>query len=236
MAQVLAHLTSHMVEMVPLFSDLSVFQVSVYEADWLFHETNASDGSPNFEAVSNWSQTHLAAMQTAGWGDQDDEQMVWKFGYPYVPYSDAGANISIDVDFTGYHGAGFSISADDASWNADVSAWSEGYRDQVVRYMSHFSIALPDASIWPAITEFGAADASCGHWIPDSECEFYWTEDHVEAAYQTVLNAVADWNQDQDVDYRGVYVLDSPSDSGLFGIGFSQPVREVIQEGMAALE
>ena len=235
-AAVMDHLTSYMVESVPLLSDLGVYQVSVYEADWLFHESNAADGSPNFDAVSTWSQAHLAAMEAAGWGDQDDEQLVWKFGYAYVPYSDAQTNVSIDVDFSGYDGAGFSVSADDASWDSDVSHWSEGYRDQVDRYLAHFSNSLPDASVWPAVTEFGAGDASCGHWIPDSECEFYWTEDHIEAAYQTVLSAVADWNLEQDVDVRGVYVLDSPSDSGLFGIGFSQPVREAIQEGMAALE
>ena len=157
-------------------------------------------------------------------------------GYAYVPYSDLDSNIAIEVDFSGYDGAGFSISADDASWDSDVSLWSEGYRDQVDRFLAHFSNALPDASIWPAVTEFGAGDASCGHWVPDSKCEFYWTQDHIEAAYETVLSAVADWNLEQEVDFRGVYVLDSPADSGLFGIGFSQPVREAIQEGMAALE
>ena len=145
--------------------------------------------------------------------------------------------VSIDIDFSGYAGAGFSLSAADASWDSSVKDWSEDYRSQVDRYLEHFHDALPDASIWPAVTELGVADASCGHWSGESEaCESYWTEEHVQAAYAAVLSGVADWNADQEVDYRGVYILDSPTSSGLFGIGYSQPVREVIQEGMAALE
>jgi hypothetical protein len=234
---VLGHLTDHMVEMIPLAEDLGVYQLSVYEPDLLFYEKNNTDGSPNFDAVSSWSQTHLAAMEAGGWGDPDDEQLVWKFGYYYVPPTASGSNVEIDIDFSGYDGAGFSLSAEDASWESDAEVWASIYRNQVDRFLEHFANSLPDSRIWPAVTEFGAADASCGYWSsPDEPCEIYWTEEHMVAAFEAVLEGVNDWNTSHTVDFRGVHVLDSDSDSGLFSIGGSEVVRNAIAEGLAALE
>ena len=87
------------------------------------------------------------------------------------------------------------------------------------------------------MTEFGAADASCGFWNGTEEsCEKYWSEGHIEAAFEAVLSAVRDWNADHDGLYRGVYVLDSPTDSGLFGLASSEDVQLAVQEGLAELE
>jgi hypothetical protein len=234
---VLGHLSDHMVEMVPLAKDLGVYQLSVYEPDLLFYEKTNTDGSPNFDTVSAWSQTHLAAMQAAGWGDSEDEQLIWKFGYYYVPPTASGSNVTIDIDFSGYDGAGFSLSAEDASWESDATVWASIYRNQVDRFLEHFVDSLPDSTVWPAVTEFGAADASCGYWSsPDDPCEIYWTEEHMVAAYESVLDGVREWNTSHSVDYRGVFVFDPASDTGMFSIGGSETVRDAIQEGLAALE
>ncbi len=234
---VLGHLTQHMVDLVPLAEDLDVYQLSVYEPDLLFYEKTNTDGSPNFDAVSTWSQTHLAAMQDAGWGDEEDEQLIWKFGYYYVPPTASGSNVPIDIDFSGYDGAGFSLSAEDESWEEDAEVWSSIYANQVDRFLAHFSESLPDASVWPAITEFGVGDASCGSWSsPDDPCDIYWTEEHVIAAFEAVLEGVQKWNDTEETQFRGVYLLDSPPDTGLFSIADSAVVRDSIQEGMAALE
>jgi hypothetical protein len=234
---VLGHLTDHMVAMVPMAEELEITQISVYKPDLLFYEKTNDDGSPNFDAVSAWSQTHLAAMEAAGWGDEDNEQLIWKFGYDYVPPTASESNIPIDIDFSGYDGAGFSLSAADASWESDAEVWAALYRDQVDRFLVHFAGSLPEASGWPAITELGVADASCGYWSsPDEVCEIYWTEEHIMAAFDAVLTGVSEWNSTEDEDFRGVYILDSPSDSGMFSIGESQNVRTVIEEGLAALE
>ena len=235
--EVLGHLTDHMVGLVPLMEEMGIYQLSVYEPDLLFYEKTNTDGSPNFDAVSRWSQTHRLEMAAAGWGDTPGEQLIWKFGYYYVPPTASGSNVPIDIDFSGYDGAGFSISAEDPSWESEPSIWASIYRNQVDRFLEHFAESLPDDTVWPAITEFGAADAICGFWLGESaQCSVDWTEAHIEAAFHEVTNAVHEWNISNEVQYRGVYALDSPSDSDLFGFHDSALVRETLAEGLAELE
>ena len=230
-------LTEYMVDLVPLARELGIYQLSVNEADLFLHETGA-DGRPDFSKVSAWGQTHRAAMQAAGWGLDDTEQLVWKTGYGYVPFSETSPVTAIELDFTGYTAAGLSLTPSDQSWVADPETYAVQYRAMVDRSLAHLNDALPEGETWPLVTEFGAWGCECGFWNVDdpSECDRYWSEAHIQVVFSTVFEAVVNWNSMKERDYRGVFVMDSPTDSMQFGLNHSLAVQETIQAGLSSLD
>jgi hypothetical protein len=224
-------LTSYMVELVPLARELGIYQLSVNEADLFLHETYA-DATPDFSTVSAWGQDLRIEMEAAGWGQNENEQLVWKTGYGSIDAT------PVDLDFTGYTSAGFSLTPSDNSWVEDPEEFGEAWRGVVDRTLAHFVDALPDDQIWPSVTEFGAWGCECGFWNTDnpSDCERYWSEEHIQVVFSTGIEGVADWNASKDVDYRGVFVMDSPTDSYQFGLSDSDAVQQTIREGLEALD
>ena len=136
-------LTEYMVDLVPLARELGIYQLSVNEADLFLHETHAN-GKPDFSKVSAWGQTHREAMQAVGWGLDDREQLVWKTGYGYVPFSETNPVTAMELDFTGYTAAGLSLTPSDQSWVADPDIYGQQYRVMVDRSLALLDDALPE--------------------------------------------------------------------------------------------
>jgi hypothetical protein len=233
---VLEVMSDYMVDMVPLAETLGVRMLFVNEADLFFYETRA-DESLDFSTVSAWSQQFKSDLEDAGWGDEEDELILWKTGYSYVPFLEDGIYTDIQLDMDGFDMAGFSITPDDKNFDADLDTWAAGYRSMVDRFVADFAAAMPDETVLPAVTEFGAWDAACGFWnaTPDT-CERYWTEEHLAAAYSTVFDSIAEWNATQEPKFRGVFPMSSPLRSGQFTIATSTFVQDTIADGMAQLD
>ena len=233
---VLAVLGDYFLSMVPLAEELDIAILSVNETDLSFYETN-SDGTPDFSVVSAWSQQIRVDMEAAGWGDEPDELLLWKTGYGYVPFMEHGVYQSIDVDMSGYPAAGFSIAPENMHWQEDVTAWAEGYRAHVDRYIQTFTAAMPSENTWPSISEFGVWDFGCGFWNEDKgPCELYWTEEHIAMAFTTVYEAIADWNATQEPKLQAAFAMNSPVRSGQFEWASSERVQEAIAAGIALLD
>ena len=230
-------LGAYMVDLIPLARELGIYQLSVNEADLFLHETH-SDATPDFSKVSSWGQELRSDMEAEGWGLSDDEQLIWKTGYGFVPFDSGSTPVGVDLDFSGYTGAGFSITPSDDAWIEDPEEFGAQYRDMVERSLEHFADAIPEGETWPSITEMGAWGCGCGFWnVEDaSECERYWSEAHIQEVYSAVMDAVAAWNQREELTYRGVFVMDSPTDSGQFGLSDSGAVQETIRVGLEGLD
>ena len=199
----------------------------------------AVGGTPDFGMISDWGQELQEAMRAAGWGDERGEVLIWKTGYSTVPMNPEGINTDLGIDFSGYSGAGFSLTPDDMSWQEDPILWAESYRSQIDRTLVHFASMLPeDGGTWPAVTEFGAWAAPCGFWNAENaeHCESFWSEDHIVEAYAQVLDAVRVYNESNDQDYRAVFPMDAPWDSNQFALHYSERVQEAIREGLANLD
>jgi hypothetical protein len=232
---VLEVMGEYLLSMVPLAEELDIKLLSVNEADLFFYETD-ENGTLDFSVVSAWKQQMRVELEAAGWGDEDDELLLWKTGYGYVPFLEDGIYQSIDIDMSGFDGAGFSVTPDDKNWDEDVEVWAANYRNQVDRFIAEFAMAVPDGT-WPSVTEFGAWDSACGFWNEDiGACEKYWSEEHVARAYTTVYEALAEWNLTQEPKYRGAFAMDSPVSSGQFLISSSEQVQQAIADGMAGLD
>jgi predicted O-linked N-acetylglucosamine transferase (SPINDLY family) len=225
----------YLLSMVPLAQELDVLLLSVNETDLFFYETQ-DDGSLDFSVVSDWQQEMKVELEAAGWGDAEDELLLWKTGYSYIPFLEDGIYQSIDIDMSGYDGAGFSLSPDDKNWDEDLEIWAANYRNQVDRFVQAFAETVPDDT-WPSVSEFGSWDVACGFWNEEmGPCEKYWTEEHVAMAYTLVYESIAAWNETEEPKYKGVFPMSSPILSGQFELSYSELVQEAIAEGMAGLD
>ena len=231
---VLAVMGEYLLSMVPLAKELDIRLLSVNETDLFFYETH-EDGSLDFSAVSDWSQEIRLDLEAAGWGEEG-EMLLWKTGYSYVPFLEHGIYQSIDIDMSGYDGAGFSVSPDDKNWDEDLDIWAANYRNQIDRFVQEFAETVPEET-WPSVTEFGAWDVACGFWNEEvGPCEKYWTEEHIAMAYTTVFESVAAWNESEEPKFKGIFPMSSPVRSGQFELSYSELVQQAIADGLALLD